>query len=146
MPCRRFSFLLRFVLLVLIGLWWVTGPSDGQPQLGNQMPRARLNTVMPCGGKAGASLEVTLTGADLDGAEALIFSHSGITAEVIVPPEPDPKPDPKAKDPKAKGQPPPPPTPKFTVTIAGNVPVGFYDVRFVGKHGITNARTFVVGD
>src|SRR5262249_2372311 len=94
--------------------------------------------------------ELTLTGGDLEDTEALLFNHAGIKAEIIVPPEPkpdpkDPKKDPKKKDPAppAKG---PLPASKFKITVAADVPPGNYDVRVVNKHGVSNARVFVVGD
>ena len=80
-----------------------------------------LTTVMPPGGKSGTEVAVTITGAELDEANALLFSHPGISAKA-----------------KAEKQ--------FTVTIAPDVAVGRYDVRVVGKSGVSNPRTFVVGD
>ncbi len=123
-----------------LGGLWLASTGQGQPQIGTLLPHARLSSVMPCGGKADSTFEVTLIGADLDGGEALVFSHPGITAKFIEPPPPKPV-DPKAQPPKQ-----PPPSPRFTVTIAPDVPLGHYDVRFVGKFGITNAHAFVVGD
>ena len=35
---------------------------------------------------------------------------------------------------------------EFTVTIAADVPPGIYDVRAVGTFGVSNPRSFVVGD
>ena len=46
--------------------------------------------------------------------------------------------------PKKKGGTPSPN--KFKVTVAADVPPGNYDVRAVGKDGVSNPRTFVVGD
>lgn len=86
-----------------------------------QLPEARLSVLTPPGGRAGESIAVTLTGVDLEEA-GLKFSHPGIAAAV------DPK------DPL-----------KFTVTIAANVPPGVYDVRAVGKFGVSNPRCFEVG-
>jgi hypothetical protein len=137
----RFSLFVRCVALALLGAMLLTHYAGAQPQIGNQLPLPRLNTLQPNGGKAGTSFEVTFTGTDLDLPEALLFSHPGIQAKPIQP-EP-PKVDPKAKDPKV---PPTPSVSKFTVTIDRDVPVGFHDVRLAGKHGISNARTFVVGD
>ncbi len=86
-----------------------------------ELPVISLTTVMPPGGKSGTEVAVTITGAELDEANALLFSHPGISAT-----------------PKAEKQ--------FTVKIAPDVPVGRYDVRIVGKSGVSNPRTFVVGD
>ena len=84
-----------------------------------QLPQPKLSTIAPAGGKQGSSVEVTLTGSDQDDATQLVFSHPGITS-------------------KSAEQ-------KFTVAIAADVPPGFYDVRVVGRYGISNPRTFMVG-
>ena len=100
-------------------------------------PQPRLDAVMPLGAKAGATVaELTIAGSDLEETEAMLFSHAGIKAEVIIPPAPKPDPkDPKKKDPPPPAKGPPPPH-KFKVTIAGDVPPGNYDVRVVNKHGV----------
>ncbi|OYV86388.1 MAG: hypothetical protein B7Z73_11850, partial [Planctomycetia bacterium 21-64-5] len=69
---------------------------------------------------------------DLDGADRLVFTHPGITAKQVIlePTEFDPQPRP------ADG--------KFTVSIAADVPPGMYEVRTVGKYGVSNPRYFVV--
>ncbi len=115
-----------------------------QIQNGNQLPTPRLNAITPCGGNPGSTLEVTFAGTDLESPEALIFSHPGIKATPIIPPSPPP---PKT-DPKKPAPPPPPPPPimQFKVTVAKDVPVGFYDVRFANTWGVSNPRVFVVGD
>src|ERR1051325_7075081 len=94
-----------------------------------QLPVARLLTVFPPGGKTGSQFEVTLTGADLDEASELHFSHAGITGKQ-----------------KAAGTNASPEPNKFVVTVATNVAPGVYDVRVVGRFGISNPRSFVVSD
>ncbi|WP_439631166.1 hypothetical protein [Gemmata sp.] len=118
------------------------------------LPTARIGTVFPAGAKAGppqkvtalgvtvAADELTVTGTDLDEPERLYFSHPGITGTFVPPPE---QPiDPKKKDPppakKANAT-----AHKFKVAVAADVPPGTYDVRFVGKYGVSNPRAFVVG-
>src|SRR6266481_6967224 len=81
-----------------------------------QLPTARLLTVFPAGAKAGASVEVTISGVDLDDPAQLYFSHPGIKGK--------PKVAEKTGQPEAN---------KFVVTISSNVPPGFYDARFVGR-------------
>jgi hypothetical protein len=127
-------FLASFLALT-VAAW----PALAQPQPG--LPLPRLTIVTPNGGKLGTTVEVTLTGLDLDEPAGLIFSHPGLKAELI-PPPPPPAPDPK----KPNDKPPPPPPPKFKVSIAGDVSLGVHDLRFVGKDGISNPRAFVVGD
>ena len=97
-------------------------------QLCAQLPAARLLTVFPPGGKAGSTVEVTITGAELDDPVQLSFSHPGLTAK--------PKLAEKTGQPEAN---------KFVVTIAHDVPLGLYDARFVGRFGVSNPRAFAVG-
>ena len=85
-----------------------------------QLPAARLLTVFPPGAKSGSTLEVTVSGQDLEGANELRFSQTGITAT-------------------NKG------TNRFEVTIARTVPPGIYDALVVGKYGASNPRAFAVG-
>ena len=86
-----------------------------------ELPVPLLNSVTPMGGKIGTETEVTIAGTDLDEVDALHFSHPGITATLKSPNH-------------------------FTVKIAPEVPVGNYDVRVVGKLGVSNPRAFVAGD
>lgn len=106
---------------------------------GNQWPKPRLTNLSPCGGKAGTSVETTFVGAEVDTPQSLWFSHPGIKGTPVIPPPP--MPDPKVKDPPKKD---PPPITKFNVTIAADVPPGFYDVRIVSKNGVSNPRVFHV--
>jgi len=104
----------------------------------SQIPNPKLLTLTPPGCKAGATVEVTWTGTDLEEPQALLFSHPGIKAEAVQPPAPpaDPKKPPMPK----------PPITKFKVSVAANVPLGIHDVRMVNKWGVSNPRAFVVGD
>jgi hypothetical protein len=86
-----------------------------------ELPTSLLTTVTPPGGKVGTEFEVTLAGTDLDEADALHFSHPGITAAL--------------KSPN-----------RFSVKIPPQVAVGIYDVRVIGKFGVSNPRAFAVGD
>jgi len=116
---------------ITIGMLFLISPlAHGQASY----PQPRLRAIFPPGGKLGTSVEVTLTGTDLDEAKALVFSHPGLRAELIPPPPPDPK---------KPGQPAPI---RFRVSIAGNVPIGIHDVRVVGRFGISNPRAFCVGE
>jgi len=99
-----------------------------------QLPASRLNSVFPPGGARGSSVEVTLSGTDLDLVEKLHFSHPGLSVA------------PKTRDPKPFEEGPQQVPNVFVVTVASDVPPGIYDVRAVGKFGISNARTFAVSD
>ncbi|HWB13995.1 MAG TPA: hypothetical protein VG826_32505 [Pirellulales bacterium] len=97
-----------------------------------QLPRARLHSVFPAGARQGTTIEVTITGADLDGADRLRFTHTGITAEPI-----------RLASGEVEVQP-QPTEGKFRVAIAGDVPPGTYEVRVAGQYGLSNPRFFVV--
>jgi hypothetical protein len=126
------------LILALLGMMLLPATTAAQPQVGPGMPNPRLLVAMPSGGKAGTTVEVTLTGLDLEDPESLLFSQPGIKAEPIKPPPPDPK----------KPVPPPtqPVTVKFKVTIPADTPLGSHDVRLINKWGVSNPRAFVVGD
>lgn len=97
-----------------------------------QLPATALTAVFPPGGNPGKTVEVTLSGANLDDVHALSFSHPGITAaQKMAEPGPfDPGPQPVA------GQ--------FVVTIKADVPRGLHEVRALGKYGLSNPRAFIV--
>jgi hypothetical protein len=69
----------------------------------------------------------------------LLFSHPGIHAESVAGPSGKPIQPPQGNQPALVSA-------QFTVTIPADVPIGHHDVRFASKAGISNPRTFVVGD
>jgi hypothetical protein len=147
MPTRLFSPRRPVTAAILLALAaGLAAPRAGaQPALPDTLlPGPRLLTVVPAGCKAGDSAEVTFTGTDIEEPETLLFSHPGIKAEPIIPPEPPP--DPKKPKPPANAKKPPVVVTKFKVTVPADVPVGLQDVRLVNKWGVSNARAFVVGD
>ncbi len=113
----------------LIQSFCILGLFIGNVSLLAELPVVRLFTVFPPGGKAGSQFEISLTGADLDEANQLHFSHPGITA--------------RQKVGETNGL---PEANKFLVTIAANAPPGVYEARVVGRFGISNPRAFVIGD
>lgn len=124
-------------------VWFAQAPAQQAPP---GLPSPRVATAFPPGAKVGNTVEVTVTGADLDEPTGLYFSHPGITAEYVAPKPPEP--DPKKKDappPKMAAAPAAGPH-KFKVTVGGSVPPGTYDVRAVGRWGVSNPRAFVVGE
>lgn len=88
-----------------------------------ELPFIKLSWVTPQGAKIGVSTDVSVAGGDLEETRALVFSHAGIVAKPV------------ADQPG-----------KFNVTIAADVPPGVYDVRVVGRFGVSNPRAFVVDD
>src|SRR5262249_4399848 len=107
----------------------------------------RLLVVSPCGGKAGAKVEVTLSGQAFDQPESLLFSQAGIKAELLTAaPVPVPQDKNNRNNRRRRRQPVPQGAVKFKVTIPADTPLGIHDVRIVTKGGISNPRAFVVGD
>ena len=90
------------------------------------LPLPRLLTVMPMGGQTGTSVEVTITGENIENVTALLFSTPKITAKPVV---------------GADGK---PSENKFTVTIAPDAPVGVCDARVLSRLGVSSARAFSV--
>jgi hypothetical protein len=132
------------LLLLAVGSLAVCGTAAAQqPPPG--LPSPRVQHVFPMGAKAGTTVEVTVTGFDVEEPEKLLFAHPGLKGEYIAPPKdmPDPK-DPKKTVPAPKANPAGPH--KFKVTAAADVPPGLYDLRFVGKWGVSNPRAFAVSD
>ena len=97
-----------------------------------QLPATRLDGVFPAGAAPGATLEVTIAGDDLDDVDRLVFSHDGLTFVR------------KMAEATPFDEGPQPVENVFAVTVAANVPPGNYDVRCLGKYGLSNRRTFVV--
>lgn len=97
-----------------------------------QLPVAELYGVFPPGASQGTGVTVNISGDDLDEVRQLRFSHPGITAEQVTRP-----PNLFEKEPQIVPN-------QFQVRVDSRVPVGRYEVRAVGKYGITNSRIFTV--
>jgi hypothetical protein len=134
--------ILRGALIASSILLFVVRAPAQQPLLGSNLPNPRLMSIMPIGGKAGTTVELTWTGTDLEEPQELRFSVPGIKAEPIKPATPAPDPTKPAPNPP----PPPPPVTKFKVAIPADAPLGVCDIRLVNKWGVSNPRAFVVGD
>ncbi|WP_372715849.1 hypothetical protein [Novipirellula sp.] len=93
-----------------------------------------LRTVRPATATVGQTSEVFVTGDRMDEVDQLLFSHPGITATLQS---------------ASKSSPHPllSPIPNyghFDVAIADDVPPGRYEVRAIGRHGVSNPRAFWV--
>jgi len=102
--------------------------------LGAALPNARLLSIHPPGGQRGKNVEVKIRGTDLDDVGQLRFSHPGITAVQ------------KIRDPRKGENGPQPVANRFVIKIAASLPVGIYEVRAVGRFGVSTSRSFMVGD
>lgn len=98
-----------------------------------QLPDPKLNWIFPPGGARGSEFEATISGIDLDEATTLVFTHPGIVAS--------PKTEPaRAFETEPRAIP-----DRFVVRIAPEVPPGRYEVRSLGRFGLSTPRTFAVG-
>src|SRR5262245_30437170 len=79
------------------------------------LPSIRFDRLKPLGAAAGATVEVEVAGRDMEDVNALRFDHPGLKAEFV----------------KQN---------RFKITVAGDVPEGTYDVRLIGRFGISNPR------
>ena len=86
-----------------------------------ELPSIRFDRIAPLGATVGSTIEVEIAGAEIDDVKTLWFDHPGLSAEPV-------------KD-KERW---------FHVSIAADVPQGTYDVRLVGRWGISNPRLFAV--
>lgn len=91
------------------------------------LPAPRLLTTMPMGGTSGSTVEITISGENLEEADELIFSDSRITAVHKI---------------NADGQREPN---KYLVSIAGDCPTDVYEARVMTRLGISSSRVFSVG-
>jgi hypothetical protein len=94
---------------------WFAHPAPCRAQL----PHTRLDRIFPLGGAAGSEVTLEVAGKDLDEVKALHFDRPGFKAEPIKPNQ-------------------------FRVAVAADVPAGSYEVRAVGKYGISGGRLFAV--
>jgi len=90
------------------------------------LPAPRLLTTLPMGGKAGSTVEVTISGENIEDVTELLFSTPKITAKPVT---------------EADGK---PVENKFLVTIAPDAPVGVHDARVLSRLGVSSARAFSV--
>src|SRR5688572_16952637 len=86
-----------------------------------ELPAPRFDRLQPLGLAAGGSTEVEINGGDLEGLSALRFDQPGLSAEPIAGKER-----------------------WFKITAAAEVPAGTYDVRLVGRFGVSGSKLIAV--
>src|SRR5262249_7980394 len=85
-----------------------------------ELPSIRFDRLHPLGTSARSAVEVEMGGRDIEDVNALWCDQPGFKAELL----------------KAG---------RFKITAAPDVPEGTYDVRLVGRFGVSNPRLFAVG-
>jgi hypothetical protein len=83
------------------------------------LPSVRLDRITPLGGTAGTTVNVEVVGADMEEVKTLLCDHPGLQATFV-----------KERH--------------FRLRIAADVPAGTYDLRLVGRFGVSNPRLFSV--
>ncbi len=84
-----------------------------------ELPLIRFDRLSPIGAAASSTMEVEVLGGEIEDVKSLLFDHPGLKAEFV----------------KERF---------FKVSIAADVPAGTYDVRLVGRFGVSNPRLFQV--
>jgi hypothetical protein len=84
-----------------------------------ELPLIRLDRIFPLGAQAGTEVQLEISGRDMGEVKSLHFDHPGLKATLL-------KPN------------------LFRVTIAPDTPPGTYEVRAVGKYGISGVQLFAV--
>ncbi|MFT5465496.1 MAG: hypothetical protein ACI8UO_000591 [Verrucomicrobiales bacterium] len=97
-----------------------------------QLPTTDLQSISPRVAKAGKTIEVTVAGVNLEDPTALHFSDSRIQAKPVLKPAEDLVPDPPAIP------------NRFEITVPADVPPAIYEVRTVGRFGLSTPRPFMV--
>ncbi len=83
------------------------------------LPTPRFDRLTPLGAAAGSTIELEIAGADIEDVKILLFDRPGFKVEHV----------------KER---------RFRVAIAADVPEGTYDVRLLGRFGVSNPRLFAV--
>lgn len=111
-----------FLLMLLLALW----PSSSLAQ-SVCLPAPRLLTTMPMGGQAGTTVDITITGENLEDLDELRFSHPGIIATPKIGDDGTPLPN------------------QYSVTITADCPPGVHEARIMTRLGLSSSRVFSVG-
>ena len=84
---------------------WLAAPGQADAQRLDRppWPTPVLLVVSPSGGQAGTTVQVTLSGLNLEKPERLLFSQPGLTASRVEPPKPPPTPGRKPSPTDARG-------------------------------------------
>ena len=80
-------------------------------------PAPTLTSIFPLGGKPNTTVELTLSGTDLDSPQAIMIGDRFIQIKS---------------------------TAKVSVPLPADLPMGLHDLRFVGRYGVSNPRVFEV--
>ena len=86
-----------------------------------ELPSIRFDRLTPLGASVGATVDAEIAGADIEDVHALRFDHAGLSAVPI----------------EGKER-------WFRIAVAADVPPGTYDVRLIGRWGVSNPRLFSV--
>jgi hypothetical protein len=102
---------------ILVVTLFIIGPLCCESR--GQLPQIRLDRIFPLGGKPVSEVAIEVAGRDMDEARSLVFDHPGLKAKFV----------------EAN---------KFKVAIATGTPPGIYEVRAIGKYGLSGSRLFAV--
>ncbi len=137
----------RWAFLGVLGLLAVRAVAQQPIPLPPGLPIPRIETVFPLGARVGTTVEINVTGTNLDTPEGLLFSRPGFKAEPIKLVETPPDSSrPGIRRRGMAGQSGPTTTWAFRVTIPDDADPGILDLRVISRWGVSNPRAFVIGD
>lgn len=113
-------------------------------QQGQDHPQPRVLILSPSGAKAGTTVEVQVSGQDIEAPQGLLFSRPDIKAEFLG--MGSTASDTGGRRNQQQQQVAVTASARFKVTIPDNAPLGLVDLRLVNAWGVSNPRTFVIGD
>ena len=102
-----------------------------------------LGFLQPAGGQVGTVVEVEAGGLNINKSTKVLFSHPGITGELF-PVKESTKTKKKRRRLNDQSSPQLADRIKIRITIAPDVPCGFYDLRLQGARGVSNMLPFEV--
>ncbi|MDB6006593.1 MAG: hypothetical protein JWR15_3580 [Prosthecobacter sp.] len=82
-------------------------------------PSPALSSISPLGAKAGTTLELTLRGSDLDGPQSVLLNDRAVPIKSL-------KPN------------------LYSIALPADLKPALYDLRFVGRYGVSNPRVFEI--
>jgi len=100
---------------------WLGGLCAWSGAASADLPSIRFDRMQPLGCAAGGEVEVEILGGDIEGLTGLMLGHPGLQATLV----------------EGKER-------RFLIRAAAEVPEGSYDVRLIGRFGVSNPRLLAV--
>jgi len=107
---------------------------------------AHIGYLYPAGATRGSEVEVLIGGDNIYGSSAVLVSHKGISGEIIDSSDPQAHLHPSERKRRRPEDPPIDQQVRVKLRVERNVPAGEYELALLSEQGLSNKRTFVVGE